>query len=98
MITLVNGRDTALDPTDRGLAYGDGLFETMAATDGNIRWLEYHLERLAAGCARLAIPPPDATQLRAEIAQVAAGSGRHVVKVIVTRGVGAREFHLAVGV
>ena len=37
---LVNGSDTvgiALD--DRGLQYGDGLFETMAATNGRVRHL-----------------------------------------------------------
>ena len=28
---LVNGERTGVDPADRGLAYGDGLFETMAA-------------------------------------------------------------------
>ena len=28
---LVNGSSTGVDPADRGLAYGDGLFETMAA-------------------------------------------------------------------
>ena len=31
---LVNGQATGVDPADRGLAYGDGLFETMAAIDG----------------------------------------------------------------
>ena len=92
MTTLVNGRTTGIDPTDRGLAYGDGLFETMAASDGRIRWLEHHLERLAAGCERVAIPFPDAAALRAEVGQAAAGIGRHVVKVIVTRGIGARGY------
>ena len=65
---LVNGRPTGLDPADRGLAFGDGLFETMAASDGRIRWLEYHLERLQLGCQRLQIPPLDWDELRGEIA------------------------------
>jgi 4-amino-4-deoxychorismate lyase len=89
---LVNGRPTAVDPSDRGLAYGDGLFETMAAADGRIRWLDQHLERLAAGCRRLAIGPIDHGEIRAEIATHCPPAGRAVVKLIVTRGSGARGY------
>ena len=38
--------DGCVDPADRGLAYGDGLFETMAVRDGVIERLDLHLERL----------------------------------------------------
>lgn len=89
---LVNGRATGLDPADRGLAYGDGLFETMAATDGRIRWLDYHLERLADGCRRLAIRSPDRQQILREIAAHCPKDGRAIVKLIVTRGSGARGY------
>jgi len=89
---LVNGRRTGVDPADRGLAYGDGLFETMGAADGRVRWLDYHLERLIGGCARLAIEPPDPDVLRAEIAAQCPRSGRFVVKLIVTRGPGERGY------
>lgn len=89
---LVNGRTTGVDPADRGLAYGDGLFETMAAADGRIRWLDYHMERLRDGCRRLAIPAPDDAEIRREIAAHCPGEGRAVVKLIVTRGAGARGY------
>jgi 4-amino-4-deoxychorismate lyase len=89
---LVNGRPTAVDPSDRGLAYGDGLFETMAAADGRLRWLDYHLERLAAGCQRLALGPLDHAEIRAEIATHCPRAGRAVIKLIVTRGPGARGY------
>jgi len=89
---LVNGRSTAVDPADRGLAYGDGLFETMAAADGRIRWLDYHLERLISGCRRLAIGPIDQAEVRAEIATRCPRTGRAVVKLIITRGSGARGY------
>ena len=89
---LVNGRQTGVDPSDRGLAYGDGLFETMAAANGSIRWLDYHLERLAAGCERLAIQAPDLREIREEIGAHCPRSGRAVVKLIVTRGSGARGY------
>jgi 4-amino-4-deoxychorismate lyase len=91
-VWLVNGRRTGVDPADRGLAYGDGLFETMAAVDGRLRWLDYHLERLADGCRRLSIPAPDPSSLRAEILAHCPKSGRAIVKLIVTRGSGARGY------
>jgi 4-amino-4-deoxychorismate lyase len=89
---LVNGHETGVDPADRGLAYGDGLFETMAAVDGRIRWLDYHFERLERGCRRLAIEPPDRTIVRAEIDAHGRRSGRAVVKLVVTRGPGERGY------
>ncbi|HEY7671983.1 MAG TPA: aminodeoxychorismate lyase [Gammaproteobacteria bacterium] len=88
----MNGKLTGVDPRDRGLAYGDGLFETMAAAGGAIRWLDYHLERLVAGCERLAIPAPRDAELRREIAAQTPPRDRAVIKVIVTRGIGARGY------
>jgi 4-amino-4-deoxychorismate lyase len=54
--------------------------------------LDYHLERLLAGCARLAIPTPRETELRREIAAHTPPRDRAVVKLIVTRGIGARGY------
>jgi 4-amino-4-deoxychorismate lyase len=89
---LVNGRAAGLDPADRGLAYGDGLFETMAAAEGKIRWLEQHLERLDEGCRRLEIDGLDWQAVRREIAEHCPSTGRAVVKLIVTRGPGGRGY------
>ena len=36
--------------SDRGLNYGDGLFETMRIEDGGVPLLERHLSRLRSGC------------------------------------------------
>lgn len=71
---------------DRGLHYGDGLFETMACVDGRVRFLAHHMRRLASGCARLALPEPDLALIEAEIAALAAGSARAVIKLMLTRG------------
>jgi 4-amino-4-deoxychorismate lyase len=89
----VNGQPgEALSVRDRGLAYGDGVFETMAVINGRVRLLEAHLARLAAGLSRLAIAPPDREQLTREIAHAAALPGAGVLKLIVSRGVGARGY------
>jgi 4-amino-4-deoxychorismate lyase len=89
---LVNGQPTGVDPADRGLAYGDGLFETMGAVDGRIRWLDLHFDRLEDGCRRLAIPAPPRGMLGQEIAAHCPKQGRAVVKLIVTRGSGPRGY------
>lgn len=40
---------------DRGFTYGDGLFETMKATDGTVAFKKEHLARLKKGIRALAI-------------------------------------------
>jgi 4-amino-4-deoxychorismate lyase len=89
----INGRKgTRLDARDRGLQYGDGVFETMRVRRGQIRFLEYHLERLGAGCGRLGIAAPAISRLRRELALVAAPRREGVLKLIVTRGSGPRGY------
>lgn len=72
--------------TDRGLHYGDGLFETIACRGGAPRLLGLHLERLALGCARLSIDPGRLDALAADVERLASGVERALIKVIVTRG------------
>lgn len=92
---LVNGRSTSqIDARDRGLHYGDGLFETIAILEGEPRRLALHLERLGRGCARLGIACPDTELLGQEIHTLAADEPRAVVKLIVTRGMSVRGLHI----
>ena len=55
-VVLCNGQwQSAVAANDRGLAYGDGLFETLPVTAaGSPLWL-HHRRRLQTGCQRLAI-------------------------------------------
>jgi 4-amino-4-deoxychorismate lyase len=86
-ITRVNGRPASeLSVLDRGLQYGDGLFETIACVGGHPRLIDRHMQRLAAGCARLAIAPVDPATIADEVRELARGAGRAVVKVLLTRG------------
>lgn len=90
---LVNGREQAeLSAADRGLHFGDGVFETMAVEEGRPLCLERHLERLVRGCRRLAIPVPAMTTLEEECARISDGAKRAVLKLTVTRGVGGRGY------
>ena len=57
MLSWVNGvPGEQLSVRDRGLAYGDGLFETITVRGGRIPLLARHMARLADGCRRLSIP------------------------------------------
>jgi 4-amino-4-deoxychorismate lyase len=88
----IDGEPCGLVPvSDRGLQYGDGLFETIACRDGAPRFMALHLARLAHGCERLAIELPAADTLRFEIGRAATDTERCLVKLIVTRGSSAQR-------
>ncbi|MCC7412795.1 MAG: aminodeoxychorismate lyase [Gammaproteobacteria bacterium] len=93
---LVDGRiaDTVA-ATDRGFAYGDGLFETIACRDGRPLLLDHHFARLARGCARLGLPVPDPAMLENEILALATAEARCVVKLVLSRGAGGRGYRPA---
>ena len=92
MSIWINGRrGTVIDCRDRGLQYGDGLFETMLVRRGCIRLLELHLERLSEGCRRLALAAP-AAGIEREVVLRARQCTDGVLKLILTRGRGARGY------
>ena len=93
--TIINGRMTdCVASSDRGLLYGDGLFETIAVVEGEPAHWQQHLQRLQAGCARLGIEAVDELLLAEEYRQLVDGAGRAVVKIIVTRGPGGRGYRV----
>ena len=83
-----------VDSRDRGLAYGDGVFETMrVAQDGSIPLLARHLQRLARGASALGIPTPGEAQLNRVLSEArSALAGTGLIKLILTRGVGGRGY------
>ncbi|MCA1778977.1 MAG: aminodeoxychorismate lyase [Xanthomonadaceae bacterium] len=90
---LVNGQWAAHVPVgDRGLLYGDGLFETIAFHGGVSHLWPLHMRRLADGCRRLSIERPDVKLLADECAQLVDGPGRAIVRITITRGSGGRAY------
>jgi 4-amino-4-deoxychorismate lyase len=79
---------------DRGLGYGDGLFETIRLVGARAPLWPRHMQRLADGCGRLQLPPPDPAQLWREVGQVGAGMPQAVVKITLTRGIGERGYRM----
>ncbi|MCX3059065.1 aminotransferase class IV [Streptomyces beihaiensis] len=49
---------------DHGLTVGDGIFETVKATEGRPFALTRHLDRLARSARGLGLPEPDADEVR----------------------------------
>lgn len=88
---LIDGQPGLLDPADRGLAYGDGVFETIVFDGKDLRFWSYHLARLAEGLKRLGIGPVDELTLLEECHRLAGDTPR-IIKVIVTRGTGERGY------
>jgi len=82
----------AIAVEDRGLHYGDGLFESALVVQGRVRFLEQHLRRLALGCERLGIAAPDLAALRADVKRLSGSAERAVIKIVVSRGVGPRSY------
>jgi 4-amino-4-deoxychorismate lyase len=72
-------------PLDRGIQYGDGLFETMIARAGRIRFESLHRRRFETGCGKLSLAVAQ-SPLWDQIAEVARQQGDAVVKLLVTRG------------
>jgi 4-amino-4-deoxychorismate lyase len=89
--------ETASDPglLDRGLHFGDGLFETLVLRQGRIRFRAQHAARLADGCRRLAIAC-DAEAALSQ-AETLAGGGDALLKLVVTRGLAVARGYAAVG-
>ncbi|WP_237134117.1 aminodeoxychorismate lyase [Pseudohongiella sp. O18] len=96
-LTQVDGMMTDQLPTsDRGLMYGDGLFETMRLQAGQYSHLEQHLQRLLAGCRQLSItvsPETIESQLQRFLSELQHQAlDNAVIKLIITRGSGGRGY------
>jgi 4-amino-4-deoxychorismate lyase len=93
MTTLVNGQSGLnLSIADRGLQYGDGLFETLALCKGVPLLWDRHMQRLGEACRRLGLTAPDTNLLRDEVMQIAGSETRAVAKIILTRGTTGRGY------
>ena len=90
---LVDGEiSDRISTADRGLQYGDGLFETIAVVGGQPRFWQGHMDRLSAGCVQLGLPVIPQSILLRELQTVSAGQSKCVVKIIITRGVSGRGY------
>jgi len=88
-ICLINGVEaTSVAVADRGLHYGDGVFETIAVRGGRPCLWSLHRERLFRGLVRLRINTDGLVGLEDEIDRLLQEAVDGVLKLIVTRGPG----------
>ncbi len=96
--TLVNGQPCSqISLFDRGLSYGDGVFETLLIEAARPLLLQRHLERLGVGLQRLNISctPAFMEAVCADIERLCQHQPRAFVKLIITRGAGGRGYRAA---
>ncbi|WP_201576097.1 aminotransferase class IV [Psychrobacter sp. H8-1] len=82
-------KDTAakkapITPDNRGLAYGDGFFSTIAVIDGAIVWQAYHYQRLISHAQALQLTL-DSQKLMVILQAHAQKLQQGMMKVVVTR-------------
>lgn len=93
---LINGQpEDRIDVRDRGLQYGDGLFETIAFRLQQLEFLDAHLHRLQRGTdhLKLHLNQSDITDIKSDLQLITADfQNDAVIKIMLTRGVGGRGY------
>lgn len=93
LTALCNGAWVSeIDPADRGLHYGDGVFRTIRVAGGRAIGWPTHWQRLAHDCSRLGLPVLDRKLLAQEAQRLFADGGDGVLKILITRGAGGRGY------
>ncbi len=83
---------SVISSDDRGLAYGDGVFETVRVVSGQMTLGDYHWNRLRASCDRLGIKA-DIVFLQQTVSRFLADRVSGILKMIVSRGSGGRGYN-----
>lgn len=90
---LINGKNSpGLNPFDRGLAFGDGVFRTIKIENGIPKFWKYHYEILKYDAKSIFIDIPSSRTLLADIKKLFDNNGDFVAKIIITRGVSERGY------
>ncbi|MDH3255850.1 MAG: aminotransferase class IV [Acidobacteriota bacterium] len=80
-----------IDPFDRGLVFGDALYEVVKVAGGRLLHLEPHLGRLSSGLDRIEIPAPHGLELSCRALVKASEIDTGSLFLQVTRGVAPRS-------
>jgi branched-chain amino acid aminotransferase len=91
---IVPLQDAKLSVLDRGLSYGDGVFESLRTYRGKPFQLEGHIKRLLRGLKTLRIRPPlTGSQLKLAVLRTVAANKfkESYIKIMVSRGEARRH-------
>ena len=89
---LIEATEARIDPADRGLLLGDGLFETLRVYGGRPFRLDAHLARLEAGAAAIGLPVPDRDEMTTAVTATLRVNelADALLRITLTRGPGPR--------
>ncbi len=91
----INGIEAKhLSVMDRGLHYGDGLFETIAFRSGKLEFWDAHLNRMEHGAGVLGIAFPGENEFLQDVKNLVKplAAENYVIKLLLTRGIGERGY------
>lgn len=83
-----------VDCQDRGLHYGDGLFETMFLCEGEIKYWSEHYDRLSSSAKKLYMGCPEKNWFEKNLQPYIDLKQRLIIKILLTRGSGGRGLNL----
>lgn len=85
---LVRAEEAAASAFDRGIMYGDGIYETVRVYKGKPFMLEAHIKRMEHGCSVIEMAPPSAADVRRGVSQVLEANNlkEAYVRITATRG------------
>ena len=86
--------DSSIDLQDRGLHYGDGVFETLLLHDGEIKYWNEHFDRLNFSADKIHIPCPDKIWFEHQLKPYFELNRTLVLKILLNRGNGGRGLSL----
>jgi branched-chain amino acid aminotransferase len=100
MLVYFNGRfvpeeEAKVSIFDRGLLYGDGLYETIRVYDGKPFLWDEHIQRFCAGAHFLKIELPESLDVVAEATRELirrTGVKEAILRITLSRGVGPRGY------
>lgn len=91
--SIINGNPAyGLAVSDRGFAYGDGVFRTMRMHHGELIDWPLHYQTLVRDCSQLGIVCPAAELLMQDLKKMVHSESSAVIKVVITRGEGKRGY------
>ncbi len=95
MNVIVNGEfENQVSVLDRGLLYGQSVFETIAVINGKPKLLNEHLDRLILGCETLPIPI-DIQEVKKDLdklLEAQLSTSDYVLRITLTMGHGGRGY------
>ena len=85
---LVPASEATVSPLDRGLLYGDGVFETIRVYGGTPYLLDAHLKRMAHGCSVILLPMPEPEEIKGWVREALEANDLSdaYLRITVTRG------------